>query len=98
MIRLHVFSPLPKMLGVTDDLKTTTLELPVEPQTTLRGLFGQLANRYPSFESLSNPKAGDKLSAVIVSMDGKVVPVADQATAVIPPEAEISLMPPYAGG
>jgi len=98
MIRVHVFPPLPKMLGLAKAYKRMVLELPVEPDASLQTLFRQLSTQYPAFGVLSDPKPGDKLRGILVIVNGKHVPESEYHQTPLRDGAEVSLLPPYGGG
>ena len=98
MIRLRVFTPLPKMLGLAEGYSNVALELPVEPDTNLWSLFSQLSNQYPAFGGLLNSPVSGDLQGVIVVVNNKLIPVSEYHQTLIQDSAEVSLIPPYAGG
>ncbi|MFA4836125.1 MAG: MoaD/ThiS family protein [Dehalococcoidia bacterium] len=98
MVRVHVYQPLPAMLGLGKTAKTVVLELPFEQDATLRTIFQKLAVQYPAFGSLSDPKPGDRLRSIMITIDGKLVTEPDHHKTPLHDGAEILLLPPYAGG
>lgn len=98
MVRVYVLPPLPRMLGLGEMNGTWTLEVELEPKASLYDLFHQLAAQQPVFDAWVNPRPGDMLQSILVSVDGRLVYQADFGSTLLQDGAEVRVFPPYSGG
>ena len=86
------------MLGLGETNSAFTLEVDVEPNASLVSLFCQLAARHTAFEAWVDPRPGDMLQSVLISVDGRLVARADHDSTPLRDGAEVRMFPPYSGG
>ena len=98
MVRVHVLPPLPRMLRLGETSHTYTAEVDIEPSASLYDLFCHLAVQFAAFDAWVDPRSGDVLQSVLVSVDGRLIARADYADTPLRDGAEVRLFPPYSGG
>jgi len=98
MVCVYIHSPLPKLLGLSEDVKNVQMEVPVDPGSTLLNLFRYLAVKYPAFESFWAQRPNDKVLYIIVCVDNRIIPEAEYSQILLEDGVEVRLLPPYAGG
>lgn len=69
-----------------DRAGTRSMELDIPADLTVQGLKDKLANEYPNL--------GEAMSSVIITINREYV----FEEAIIPPDAELAMFPPVAGG
>jgi molybdopterin synthase sulfur carrier subunit len=76
-----------------------TVELPVAPGITVRGLIDELVARYPPLRAELLDEHGNLYRHVHVFVNGRDAPyLADQLDTVVTPEDALAIFPQVAGG
>ena len=98
MVRIHVYPPISKMLGLVNGISKVTQEVNTEPNHSLRDLFEHLAVEYSGFLELADDEHGKLLSGVWIIVDGKMIVGEKRMETLLRDNAEVLLMPSYRGG
>lgn len=98
MIKVKIASPLPNMIGMSDNLGSVNTEFKELQEYTVQGLFNALMDRYPGFSKYVRDNGIYLLNMLLLSVDGDVIEKTDKMKHPLRNGCEVMLFMPYWGG